>query len=383
MTRTILAGARVFDGARLLDGFGLVIEDGRVAGLSEIGPRRGAGLVELDGGILAPGLVDLQVNGGGGALFNAAPTLETLRQMARAHAGLGATALLPTLITDRPERGAEAIAAVREAVARGVPGIAGLHLEGPHLAPSRKGAHDAGLIRPMTAEDLERLCAAAAELPSLLVTLAPEAATPEQIAALVGAGAVVSLGHSDCSAGEAAAAGAAGATMVTHLYNAMSPLGHRAPGLVGAALAEPALWAGIIADGVHVDPAALRVARLAKPDRLFLVSDAMAPAGTSDAGFTLNGRAVLRRAGRLTLADGTLAGADLDLPRAMRVMRAAGAGLEEALAMATSRPAAAIGRRDLGLLRPGARADLCHFSEGLELCAVWQGGRRMPLAPTP
>ncbi|SLN09645.1 N-acetylglucosamine-6-phosphate deacetylase [Roseivivax jejudonensis] len=374
MSAEVLIGARIFDGVRFRDAAALLIEDGEVAAIasdSELParvPRR-----TLSGGILAPGLVDLQVNGGGGIQFNAAPTAETLSRMAKAHARLGTTTLLPTLITDRPEITAAAIAAAEVAVAS-CRGIGGLHLEGPHLDPARAGAHDRDLIRPMNDADLARLVDAAVRLPSLIVTLAPRSAKDAQIAALREAGAIVSIGHSDASHEAACGAIAAGVTMATHLFNAMSPLGHRAPGVVGAALTER-LWSGIIADGIHVHPSALRIALAASPDRLFLVTDAMAPAGTDLDRFTLNGREVRRQDSRLTLEDGTLAGADLDLPRAMRLLMELGEPLETVLAMATSRPADAIGRADIGRLTEGGPADLVHLDDALRPTAIWQRGQ--------
>ncbi|ETW13734.1 N-acetylglucosamine-6-phosphate deacetylase NagA [Roseivivax marinus] len=374
--RQVLTGARIFDGDRMWpEGHALELEGDRCF---RVGPEADAegDRIDLDGGVLAPGFVDLQVNGGGGLMLNGAPEAATVARMAEAHARLGATSILPTLITDTPEITRAAIAAVEAAVREEVPGVAGLHLEGPHLDRVRAGAHDPALIRPMEAADLDLLRAAAGTLPSLIVTLSPGAASAEQIRALRHAGAIVSLGHSETTYDDACAALDAGAGMVTHLYNAMSPLTHRAPGLVGAALDRP-VWAGIIADEVHVHPAALRVAQAAKPDRLFLVSDAMAVAGTEAQSFELNGRTILRSEGRLTLADGTLAGADLDLPRAVRVMHAAGASLETALSMATARPADAIERVDLGRIGKGRRADLCLLDDALHLAGVWQAGVRL------
>ncbi len=371
---------RIFDGKRMHKASALVVRGGQIAGL---GPARDLppdiARRDLGAGVLAPGFVDLQVNGGGGVMFNDAPNVQTLRQMADAHARLGAAAILPTLITDTPDKTRAAIAATVAAIDAGVPGILGLHLEGPHLALSRKGAHDPALIRPMTAEDLAELTAAAAQLPTLMVTLAPEAARPDQIAALVAAGAIVSLGHSDATYDDCRAAQAAGARGVTHLFNAMRPFGHREPGVVGAALNLGALSAGLIADGIHVAPPALALALRAKqgPGEIFLVSDAMATAGGDIASFMLNGRRIRREQGRLTLEDGTLAGADLDLARAVRVISGpqVGAPLAAALAMACSRPARFIGRQgQLGHLAPGRAADFLFLDGGGDLAGVWRGG---------
>lgn len=366
MSAQVFTGAAVFDGAQMVPG-PLRVEDGRVTG-----PGDGAEVV-LDGGFLAPGFLDLQVNGAGGRMVDGTCTADWLAEMCAIHARLGATGILPTLITDTPEATTAVIEAGTQAARRQVPGFLGLHLEGPHLDPRRKGAHDARLIRKMTAEDLARLCDAATRLPTLMVTLAPDSATVEQIATLAESGVVVSLGHSDCSHAEAQAAIAAGARCVTHLFNAMSQLGNRDPGLVGAALTGP-VHAGLIADGVHVAPETLRIA-MAASDRLFLVSDAMAVPGTDLAEFTLNGRRILRRDGRLTLEDGTLAGADLTLPRAVAVVAGLGLPVETALAMATSRPADCLGRPELGRLLPGRPADMVHLGADLSLRQVWRAGR--------
>ncbi|MBN9673786.1 N-acetylglucosamine-6-phosphate deacetylase [Roseibium aggregatum] len=374
-SRKAFVGAEIFDGSQFHEDAALVTGNGRVLGIQALNEVPGTTeKIVLDGGILAPGYVDLQVNGGGGVMFNSAPTVETLTRMAQAHARSGATSILPTLITDTPEVTARAVETVALAASK-VPGIAGLHLEGPHLALSRKGAHDATLIRPMTAGDLDALVQAAKRLPVLKVTVAPEAVTLEQIRALSDAGVLVSIGHTDCCYSDLAAAAEAGARCVTHLFNAQSQLGNREPGVVGAALQLGALSAGLIADGIHVHPASMSVALHAKqgPGQIFLVSDAMATAGSDIDSFTLNGREIRRETNRLTLADGTLAGAHLDLTTAIRnVVELCGLPLEKALAMATSVPAALIGRdTDIGTLRPGARADMVLLSEDLELMSVY------------
>lgn len=300
---------------------------------------------DLSGDILSPGYVDLQVNGGGGVMFNDDPSVETLTQIASAHRTLGATRILPTLITDTPEKTRAAIEAAVEAARLGLRGIVGLHLEGPHLSERRKGAHDASLIRPMLPEDLGAMVEAAARLPALMVTLAPESTTLAQVEALTQAGAIVSLGHTDASFETCLQFANAGARCATHLFNAMSQLGSREPGLVGAALACGTMSAGLIADAVHVHPATLRAAWDAKkgPGQIFLVSDAMAVAGTALSEFQLEGRAIHRKGNRLTLEDGTLAGADLDLTTAVKVMtEQAGIPLPKALAAATNVPASLI-----------------------------------------
>ncbi len=367
---TLFQGATVFDGTRLLPGASVLVADGKVVADGPVDQ-----VVDLGGGILAPGLLDLQVNGGGGRMVDGTTDVDFLASMCAVHVGLGATGILPTLITDTPQATAAVIAAGVQAVREKVPGFLGLHLEGPHLDPVRKGAHDPALIRPMDDADLALLLAAAAELPSLMVTVAPESVRLDQITRLRSAGVVVSLGHSNASFASATAALAAGATCLTHLFNAMSQLGNREPGLVGAALTS-GTYAGLIADGIHVDPVAMRVAMAASPDRLFLVSDCMAFAGSDATEFSLGGRRILRRDGRLTLEDGTLAGADLTLPQAIALMiRDVGTAPEVALAMATSRPAACLGRGgELGHLLPGRIADMVHFGPDWALRGVWQAG---------
>ncbi|TRD20638.1 N-acetylglucosamine-6-phosphate deacetylase [Palleronia caenipelagi] len=352
----VLRNARIFDGTRLIDGQALRFENGVLsacAAEAEIGG--GAHVWDFDGDVVSPGFVDLQVNGGGGIMFNGRPDVQTVAQIARAHRNLGTTTILPTLITDTPDQTRDAIAATIEAVQHGVPGVAGLHLEGPHLSVARKGAHDPALIRQMEPADLDALCAAARALPVLMVTLAPESVTETQVATLTEAGVIVSLGHTDADFDTCFRYIDAGARCVTHLFNAMSQLGSRSPGLVGAALSNGTVSAGLIADAVHVHPQTIRAAWAAKtgPGAIFLVSDAMAVAGTDSDGFDLGGRRITRRNGVLTLADGTLAGADLDLTRAISVMvKEVGLTLEQALRAAIETPARLIGRRPAALI-PG------------------------------
>lgn len=369
-----LVGAKVFDGSTLYQDMAVVMDGGKVVDLVQSVPK-GVSETRLAPGILAPGLIDLQVNGAAGLMVDRTTTAEKLATICATHARLGATGILPTLITDTVAATEAVIAAGVAAV--GLPGFLGLHLEGPHLDPRRKGAHDPALIRPMEPTDLDRLLRAARDLPALMVTIAPTSVTPDQISALADAGVIVSLGHAECTNQEAKTAINAGATCATHLFNAMSQIGNREPGLAGAVLAG-SIHAGLIADGIHVHPDVMRIALSARPDGIFLVSDCMAAAGTDMTEFTLGGRRILRRDGRLTLEDGTLAGADLTLPRAISVLvDQVGIPVERALAMATRIPADLLSRPDLGRLAPGAAADLVHLDAGLTLKAVWQQGHRV------
>ena len=375
MTRQILTGAAIFDGVQILHDHALVIEAGLIGAIVPASDAPDGPRLMLPAGTLAPGLIDLQVNGGGGVMLDGAATVAQLTRICAAHAKLGATGILPTLITDTPEATAAVIAAGIAAARGNIAGFLGLHLEGPHLDPRRPGAHDPALIRPLQAADLAQLLKAAANLPALMVTLAPAAATPAQIAALTRAGIVISLGHADCSYDQAMAAIDAGARCATHLFNAMTQLGNREPGLVGAVLGG-GIPAGLIADGLHVHPATLRIALACRAQGLFLVSDSMAVAGTDLTRFTLGGREILRHDGRLTLADGTLAGADLSLPQAIAyLIRTLGIAPARALAMASGIPAAVIGAQ-AGELTRGRAANLVHFDENWQLAGVWQNGIR-------
>ena len=285
MTRRAYIGSDIFDGERLHVGKALLIEDDSVRAICEVADLPGdCERADCDGGTLMPGFVDLQVNGGGGVMFNDETSLDGLTVIADAHASTGTRALLPTLITDTAERTRAAVDAVDEAIKAKVPGIVGIHLEGPHLSIARKGAHDPALIRPMEPADEAHLIEASARLPNVMVTVAPENVTPDQVGRLAQAGVIVSLGHTDCSFDAAMAAFNAGARCVTHLFNAMSQMGNREPGLVGATLHAPAISAGLIADDIHVHKVSMRTALDAKqgPGEIFLVTDAMSTVGSDD-----------------------------------------------------------------------------------------------------
>jgi N-acetylglucosamine-6-phosphate deacetylase len=327
---------------------------------------------------LAPGFIDVQVNGGGDVLFNDAPTVEGIRAIAAAHRRFGTTSLLPTFITDAPEKMGTAVAAVQELV--GVdPGILGIHLEGPFLSPERLGVHDPRYIRIPTAEDGAML--AAPRRGVTVVTLAPERAPNRFIRRLASAGVRVCLGHSMATYAETRAAMAEGLTGFTHLFNAMRPLGSREPGPIAAALESPNAWFGMIVDGAHVDPAMLRLA-LRGAARPMLVTDAMPPVGGRRSGFALYGDEITVRDGQCTRSDGTLAGSVLSMTAAVRnCVRLLDVPLETALRFASAHPASFLGLGDrLGRLAPGYRADLVVLDPGkIEVLDTWIAGR--PGAP--
>ena len=376
MFQTALCGALIFTGDSILVDHALLLRDDRIAGLAPLASLpRDARMQDVEG-LLAPGFLDIQVNGGGGVLFNDTPTEQAAAEIARAHARHGCTAILPTFITGTADGMAQALAAVRAALQAGTPGVAGLHLEGPFLSRARIGAHDPSLVRPMGEDDLRLLLESGIE--HLLLTVAPETVHPDQIRRLVQGGIVVSLGHSDADHETVSAAIDAGATGVTHLFNAMSQMSGRAPGLVGTALDRDEIWAGLIADLHHVDPLMIRIALAAKrgPGRLFLVSDAMPTAGSALDSFTLSGRTVYRRDGKLAFEDGTLAGADLTMDQAVGTMVASqGLPVEEALRMASLYPARFMGMEQAhGRIEAGRPADLVLLDEALCCVRTWQGG---------
>ena len=381
-TQTAITGARIFDGEHWHEGQVLLVNGGTIAAImapSDLPP--GMETVDAGGLLLVPGFIDLQVNGGGGVMLNDRRDVEGIRAICAAHAKFGTTALLPTLITDTFDIRAETIAAGRQAKMEAVPGFLGLHLEGPHLSVARKGAHDPALIRPMDQADLEALLACAGIFDAMMITVAPENTTVDQVRALAEAGFIVSIGHTDAGYGTVSAYAKAGARTVTHLFNAMSPLGHREPGVVGAALDIGSLHAGLIVDGFHVDPISMGVALRAKrgPGRIFIVTDAMSPIGSDQTSFRLNGREIYRKDGRLTLADGTLAGADIDMLSSVRsAHQTLGLPLEEALRMASAYPADAVGiAARKGRLLQGLDADFVLLTEELEMASTWIGGKRV------
>ena len=326
-------------------------------------------------GLLAPGFIDVQVNGGGGVLFNDERTADGIAAIGRAHRPYGTTGFLPTFITDTRERMAEAIAAAREALSAGVPGTLGIHVEGPFLSGERKGVHDQSLFREMEDEDIALITSLGAG--RTLTTVAPERVPPEAIARLAEAGVVVSAGHTAASYETVVAARAAGLTGFTHLFNAMPPLAGRSPGPVGAALDDPSAFVGIIVDLFHVSAASLRIAIAAHGwQRMVLVTDAMPSVGSDLTEFLIDGNVITRKDGRLTRGDGTIAGSDLDMATAVRnCVTALGLPVEAALHMASRAPAEFLRLGDeLGRIAPGYRADLVLLDDDLKVVETWIGG---------
>ena len=352
----------------------VVVEDGFIVALLHGEPPAGD-LVDLDGGYLVPGFIDAQVNGGGGVLFNNDTSVDAINAIGRAHRRFGTTGFLPTLISDDAAVMQRAITATRDAIEQGVPGVLGIHLEGPYLAPARKGTHDDAKFRVPDADEIAM--ATSLDNGISLLTLAPERVPTESIRAIVQRGGIVTAGHTAGSYDEIRAGIDAGISGFTHLYNAMTPLQGREPGAVGAALEDDACWCGVIVDGVHVHPASLRVALKAKPrGRVFLVTDAMPMVGGDDPSFDLYGETITAIDGVVRNAAGALAGSALDMASAVRnSVHLLGLPLDEACRMAAQYPAEFLGIGGThGRIAAGYRADLVLLDGEVCVQRSWIGG---------
>jgi N-acetylglucosamine-6-phosphate deacetylase len=376
MTKTAITGARILADGVWLERHAALVEGGKIVSLTpEETVPDGVVKVCLAGGMLVPGFIDTQVNGGGGVLFNNEPTVETIRILASAHRKFGTTGLLPTLISDDLAVVETAIAAVDAAITQGVPGIVGIHIEGPFLNEAKRGIHDAGKFRTLTDDAVTLL--SSLKHGKTLVTLAPELAPEGMIASLVKRGVIVAAGHTLASYDEMQRGIAEGLSGVTHLFNAMTQLENRAPGVVGAAL-DSALMCGIIVDGHHVHPAVLRAAYRAKgPAGLMLVTDGMPTVGSTTTTFRLGDSEITESNGALRSIDGTLAGSDLDMASAVRnCVNMMNVDPISAFEMASATPAQFLGiEQSYGRIAPGFRADMVHIDNSLTVRATWIAGQ--------
>jgi len=377
MTATALIGATLMLPSGPAQDQAVLMEGGRIAAIIAADALPPEAMVEdLAGGWLLPGFIDTQVNGGGDRLFNDAPSVETIRAIAAAHRRFGTTGLLPTLISDDLAVIEAAIAAVEAAIAAGVPGVLGIHIEGPHLNPAKRGIHDATKFTPLDPAMIARLCAPSRGV--RLVTLAPELAPPGAIRMLGEHGVIVAAGHSMASYAETRAALDQGLAGFTHLFNAMTQLGSREPGMVGAALEDRRGHFGLIVDGWHVHPASLRVALAARGlGGPMLVTDAMPVVGGTRPFFTLGGREISVVDGACRDAQGTLAGSALSMAQAVRnAVDLLGCTLAEASRMASANPAAFLGlAQRTGAIAVGHQADLVHLDEDLRVRRSWIEGQ--------
>jgi N-acetylglucosamine-6-phosphate deacetylase len=374
--RVLLGAGR--DGEGLTEGRAVLIADGRISEILAESDRRIRKVPrhDLDGALLLPGFLDSQVNGGGGVLFNDAPSVEAIRAIGSAHRRFGTTGFLPTLISDDLDVVARAIAAVRSAIEGGVPGVLGIHIEGPFLNVERKGVHDPAKLRELDTSAVGLLTSLG--IGRTLVTLAPEMTTPEIIRALVAAGVVVSAGHTNATYAQITTALRHGLSGFTHLFNAMSQLTGREPGTVGAALEDAASWCGIIVDGLHTSPVVLRLALRCKPqERFMLVTDAMPSVGTSVTSFELQGRRILVSGSVCVDEDGRLAGSNIDMASCVRnAVQMLGVSLPQAVRMASEWPAEFLGLgKDTGRIAAGYRANLVAADDQLRVLETWIDGR--------
>lgn len=358
----------------------LVVSNGQITNICEpAGLPAGCETIDLNGNLLVAGFIDTQVNGGGGVLFNDAPTLETIRRMAQVHASFGTTAFLPTLISDDLDTIRQGYRAVNEAIQLGVPGVIGIHVEGPFLNVGRKGIHDAEKIRKLDDGGMRAVIEGRPKL--VVMTVAPECMSSDQLHVLSQAGIKLFAGHSDATWSEMQSAFADGIVGVTHLFNAMSQLQGREPGVVGAALGKPDCWCCVILDGVHVHPETLRLAIQAKGglDHFVLVTDAMPTVGQQDKAFFLNGDQISVLDGVCQNPDGTLAGSDLDMGRAVaNAAKLLGLSSTEAIRLASANPARMLGLdHETGSLQVGLAADLVELSDDGLVMRTWIKGQRV------
>ena len=356
----------------------IVVSNGRITNICDPAALpEGCATIDLNGNLLAAGFIDAQVNGGGGVLFNDAPTVETIRRIGLVHASFGTTAFLPTLISDDLDKIRQGYRAVNEAIQLGVPGVIGIHVEGPFLNVGRKGIHDAEKIRQL---DISGMSAVIEGRPKLVVmTVAPECMSSDQLQALSESGIKLFAGHSDATWSEMESAFGNGIIGVTHLFNAMSQLQGREPGLVGAALGKPECWCCVILDGIHVHPETLRLAIQAKGglDHFVLVTDAMPTVGQQDKTFFLHGDQISVLGGVCQNPDGTLAGSDLDMSQAVaNATKLLGVSLTEAMGLASANPARMLGLdRETGSLQVGLAADLVELSDEGLVMRTWIKGQ--------
>lgn len=375
--RSALVNGRILTGDGALADHVLLLNGTRIEALVRPDDPRcqAATVTDLQGQLLVPGFIDIQVNGGGGVLFNDAPDAHSIRAIGAAHRRFGTTGFLPTIISDDLDTIARAIAAVQAALDTGMPAVLGIHIEGPFLNRSRRGVHEARHLRPLDTTLVPLLRSLRGG--RTLLTLAPEMTKPDVIRQLVESGVIVAAGHSNATYVEVSSAIAAGLRGFTHLFNAMSPLTPREPGVVGAALYDPDTWCGIIVDGHHVDPITLKIAlRCKRHERFLLVTDAMPAVGSPHPSFVLQGRTIRVVDGVCRDEHGTLAGTALDMAAAVRnAITMLGLDLCTAVRMASEYPAQFLGVGDeLGRIAPGYRANLALLDEALIVRRTWIDG---------
>ena len=372
-----ICAARIFNGEKMLHDHAVVVENERITGVVETAKLpTGISQINREGGILAPGFIDVQVNGGGGVLLNNTPERNTLDTMTSAHRRYGTTAMMPTIVSDTTHRQKECVEAIQAAMSGGNQSVLGVHLEGPFLDLEKRGVHKADTIREIQDTDMDWLCTL--QIPTIIVTLAPEHTRAGQIRQLTDAGILVCAGHTNAHYEELSLAIAEGLRGFTHLYNAMRPQSGREPGVVGAALDSDTTWVGIIADGHHVHPANIRIVQKTKPrGKTLLVSDAMATVGGLESFFEIYGEIIEEKEGRLINSEGVLAGSAIGMIDAVRICtELVGIPLEESLRMASLYPAEFLHKdANLGRISEGFRADMVCFECNYSVLDTWVAGQ--------
>ena len=370
---------RIFDGEQFYTKSAILLKNQNIVGVVDVTEIPSEyEISSLDVGVLAPGFIDWQVNGGGGVLFNNDITDSAIETIVQGHHKGGTTSLMPTLISDSPETLNKAVIAVQKACDEGNASVLGLHLEGPFFSIKRRGTHAEKAIRRLCSDDIDWLCSLTGL--RIILTLAPEKTNAGQIKTLTKAGIIVNAGHTDATAMQIKSALDEGLRGFTHLYNAMSHMTARDPGVVGAALDDENSWCGIIVDGHHVDPISVRVACAAKPrGKLCLVTDAMATVGSDNDEFELYGTTIKEQQGRLINSEGRLAGSAISMIDAVRTCHhKVGIELDECLRMASLYPAEYLDvNHYLGKIKPGFRADLVHFDDDFRVTQTWVAGKAM------
>jgi N-acetylglucosamine-6-phosphate deacetylase len=375
-----LVGARIFTGEEFLDNHVLIVADDKIEALVPAADLDASiPQILLDGGVIAPGFIDLQVNGGGGAFFTNDTSVTAVKTMLDGHRPTGTTSLVPTLISNTREVHQAGVQAVADAVAAGMKGVLGVHVEGSFFDMARRGAHNERYIRKMEQADIDWLVAAVKDQQDfkVILTLAPEHVEPGQIKQLTSAGVVVCGGHTDAHYESVVAALKEGLSGFTHLYNAMRPTTGREPGVVGAALEDRNSWCGIIIDSYHVHAASARIALAAKPKgKIYLVTDAMSTVGSPEKSFQIYGETIYEKDGCLVNAEGRLAGSAIGMIDAVRLNTEwVGVELSESLRMASLYPAEYMQvNHYLGRIQAGFRADLVHFTGVYRVTHTWVAG---------
>ena len=361
----------LFDGETLHHDVHFTVDEGRICAFT---PGTEAGEACVLTGLVCPGFIDTQVNGGGGVQFNDQPTFGCLQQLATAHARHGTSSLLPTVITDDIDIMQEAANAQAKAYHHAPSRFVGIHFEGPHLSEAKKGMHSAKHLRILGDAEMAVFCRQ--DLGQVMLTVAPETVTPDQIRTLVAHKVIVSVGHTNATFEQCVEAFAAGASGATHLFNAMSAFTSREPGVVGAALYHPEVYCGLIVDLAHVHKvsAALAIAQKGAR-RIMLVTDAMGPAASDTDHFVYQDKKVVKQHGTLRLDDGTLAGSILTMDIAVKNTAALeGVSIEQALMMATRTPAHFLGLNDIGRLGENSYANFVCLDDSLQLTGHWHQG---------